>query len=301
MTAKNNSLERLIEVARDCRPQLPDPGKNATAGKKALNLLREQLVQIDEIHARVHTIRNMCLFWWNLQATHLEQEYGIKQNLNWFRLEPPPLDLRQLKKELPKVIGDERPKRSRLAVCVAEALIKFDENTHDELEIVMTDDWCTMLIMLANLKGNQSVANPQPTPGQYEQEISDLGGHLLQDELCLSIWTQLNNLIDDRDGLTKRKIKNLTPSLTWGEVLYYYYEFLQSVSRDKSEPDYKNALERRKQLDCQFYPLGENYCFDCDEPFVVTKYHPCQSLCTRCTTKVRVANYRRGQSKGRKH
>ena len=104
-----------------------------------------------------------------------------------------------------------------------------------------------------------------------------------------SVGGQINTLLADTDGKTRRELRELTLPLRWGEVLYYYYDYLLSASRDKKSGDFKEALLRKKRLDRQLYPVGENYCFDCDEPILVTKYHPSQTICRQCATKRRVA------------
>lgn len=243
--------------------------------EKALDILEEDYNHIEKIHHLVHRMRRHLLLAWQVIEAALEEKHGKKRKLR-HGIVKPDINLLELKRKLPQV--PEKELRGRLAVEVAGTIIKLTRSS-----------WPTWLALLANAKGDQSVMEPKPTPGE---DLPPGWSKVWEDELAEEVLVRWNELLEDEEGKTKQELKKLVPPLTWGEVLYYFYDYLQEISRDKADTDCEKALSQRKKLDCLFYPPGRHYCFYCDRPFNVSKYHPYRSICSSCTTSQREARYR---------
>ncbi len=155
--------------------------------------------------------------------------------------------------------------------------------------IVNEPTWPIYLSLLANRKGDQAVVDPKPTPGE-ELPSYWQGKDTWMDEDIFALEV-LKKLYELDDGKTFKQVRELNPPLTWGEVLYRFYDYLHENRSDKILKNQKMELDRL------FYPPGRCYCFECDMPFTVTKYHPYRSTCSRCAAKKKEAHWREKRDK----
>ena len=254
--------------------------KDKASVEKILDILEEEYNHIEEIHDSVHKMRSRFLLLWGFANWESQQNHGKRRRLGKIKIEST-FDFRELKKKLPRVSRDALGKREDLAIYVAEAVKRLSGKSQS-----------LWLILLANIKGGQAVVDPRRTPD--EELPSCWRGKdtwLLEDKFTLEVFERLDELVEDEEGRTRQQLKELDPPLTWGEVLYRFYHYLHENRRDE-------ALKKQKmELDRLFYPPGRRYCFECDEPFTVTKYHPYRSTCSSCAAKEKQAHWRAGRDK----
>ena len=283
-----------------------DP-KDKASVEKALDILEEEYNHIEEIHDRAHKMRSRFLLLWGLAYGESQQNHGKRRHLGKVKIEPI-VDLRELKKKRPRVSRDAVAERENLAINVAEAAIRLSENlppSHTfgllllgiisgDPRIVYEPTWPIFLSLLAKRKGDQAIVDPKPTSGE-ELPSYWQGKDTWLDEDIFALEV-LKKLYELDDGKTFKQVRELDPPLTWGEALYRFYDYLHENSR------YDETLKNQKmELDGLFFPPGRRYCFECDEPFTVTKYHPYRSICSSCAAKKKQAHWRaqRGKQSGK--
>jgi hypothetical protein len=271
--------QKMLKEAINSYPpaELRYEPKDRASLEHALSVLEEDYNCLGKIHHMVHRMRRHVLLAYGLLDTEMEENHGKRRRLRETNVELS-FDFCELKENLPRVSREAVVNRQVLAIEVALALTKLTGS-----------GWAIWLSLLANAKGAEAVVEPVPTPeGKLPECWRGKDTWLNEDKLALELFTRLNELIEDEEGVTRRKLRELEPPLTWGEVLYYFYYSLQ----EKGDEAHKEAVTWRKELDRLFYPPGQHYCFCCDKPFTVTKYHPYRSLCSSCVANKRMARYR---------
>lgn len=303
MSLLKRALDKVKQAIDKYQPaEMEYDPKDKASVEKALDILEEEYNHIEEIHDRVHKMRSRFLLLWGLAYGESQQNHGKRRHLEKVKIEPI-VDLRELKEKLPRVSRDAMAKREDLAIDVAEATIRLSEKlppshafvflffgfiTQDP-GIVNEPTWPIYLSLLANRKGDQAVADPKPTPGE-ELPSYWQGNDTWMDEDIFALEV-LKKLYELDDGKTFRQVRELDPPLTWGEVLYRFYDYLHENRHDET------LKNQKMELDSLFYPPGRRYCFECDRPFTVTKYHPYRSICSSCAAKKKQAHWRAQRGK----
>lgn len=303
MSLLKRALDKVKQAIDKYQPaEIEYDPKDKASVEKALDILEEEYIHIEEIHDKVHRMRSRFLLLWGLACDESQQNHGKRRHLGKVKIKPI-VDLRELKEKLPRVSRDAAAKRADLATDVAEATIRLSENfppfhtfgllllgiISGDPGIVNEPTWPSYLSLLANKKGDQAVVNPKPTSGE-ELPSYWQGKDTWMDEdiFALEVLKKLSEL---DDGKIFKQVRELYPPLTWGEVLYRFYDYLHENRHDET------LKNQKMELDSLLYPPGRRYCFECDRPFAVTKYHPYRSICSSCAAKKKQAHWRAQRGK----
>ena len=279
MSLLERSLDKVKQAIDKYHPaEIEYDLKNRASVEKALDILEQEYNHIEEIHQAVHKMLSRFQLIGGVLEGDLEQ-HGERRRFGKIKIEST-VDFRELKKKLPQ-IPEQVEKREELAHYVAEAAMRLSGKS-----------WPLWLSLLSNAKGNRAVVDPRPTPD--EELLSCWRGKdtwLDEDKFAREVFERLNELLGDEEGGIRRQLKELNPPLTWGEVLYNFYRYLHENSHDET------LKKEKMELDRLFYSPGRRYCFNCDQPFDVTKYHPYRSICSTCAAKKKQARWRAKRDK----
>lgn len=281
MSLLKRALDEVKQaIDKYCPDEIDYDSKDKASVEKALDILEGEYIHIEEIHDKVHKMRSRFLLLWGIANWESQQNHGKRRHFGKVKIEPI-VDFRDLKKKLPRVSGDALRKREGLAFDVAEAVKKLSGKS--------SAHW---FCLLANTKGQEAVVDPRPTPDERLPSCwRGKNTWLIEDRFTQEAFERLDELVEDEEGRTRQQLKEMDPPLTWGEVFYRFY---RSLHENRSDETLKNE---KMELDRLLYPPGHHYCFLCDEPFTVTRYHPYRSICSRCAAREKQASWRAGKDK----
>lgn len=131
--------------------------------------------------------------------------------------------------------------------------------------------------------------NDRPLQDCFEPRKDENGlsgyGELIASEILMRMeaerQTERREVNRETKGLLE-ELGQLSPPLTWGEVLFRFIE---------------DDVSAREKLDELFFPPGRRYCFVCDKPFLLSKNNPGYFRCPRCSARMRQRRKRERESK----
>ncbi len=233
------------------------------------------------IHESVHQLRDALRT--DILFTHMVAGSPLKE-LPKLALEKPAdifVDYSAIRSSLPGGIEKMSVQRSTAALSLVDKLMTYVRKQLKEIHATDPDKAggsqgdeetraLAEFLALVGIYPNRSVANPETH--DFAEEI----------------WKMLYR----DDDILYRKLKEMTPPLTWGETLHY---FLQDLDARRGDPDTKIQSKRVAQY---LFPVPEFYCLECDRPFAVYR-NSGRFVCQRCQAKERKSRERQRKQDGK--
>jgi hypothetical protein len=267
---RTRRLKQLDEAIHSYRQHNSEQGEEGLTPEEAKARWKREAELIARIHDAVHQLRDAL--GTDIFLAH-EVAGSPLRGVPKLALEKPAdvfADFRTIRSSLPGGIRKMSAKRSADALLVVDELITYVAKQLKEMRAAAQDKSggnrgegearaLFEFLVLVGHYHDRSIANPQTH--DFAEEI----------------WKMLEN----RDDVLCRELKDMKPPLTWGETLYH---FLLDLEAHRGDPD---ADRQRKRVAQYLFPVREFYCLDCDRPFAVDNRHPGRFVCPRCQAKGR--------------
>lgn len=185
-----------------------------------------------------------------------------------------------------KFSGNER--REGLISVISEAVATVAESIENELQ---KRGFATKDLLYEYLLRLHNYYKDKPIQDCFEPIKNEVGLYDSNEVLGSEILKKMEaERAKERYEVNHRKmglreeLRQLNPSLTWGEVLFHFIE---------------DDISAREKLNGLFFPPGNRYCLECDKPFLLSKNNPGYFRCPRCSAKMRQRKKREGEKRAR--
>lgn len=239
--------------------------------------IEKELELLESVHERVHRLWSSEVLKVGLETSgrlKLKQLWKLDSDYPLYPLDDFSSFWANLQKKF--WLLSNRKNRENLAFELIKSMSEITKSIENELK---ERGFTTRELLRDRLLGLHHRCKGKPVQDCLEPPKDEYGFYELHDQLASKTLkkTETERQKRRREINSKTKelleeLSQLSPPLTWEEILFHFI---------------KDEVSERKKLSELFPPLIRRYCLECNKPFTLSKNNPGYFRCPKCSTKMR--------------